>query len=128
MQIAIDFDGTIAEHQYPLIGPPVPGAFEWMRRFQLAGAQLILWTMRSGRQLDEAVKFCRENDIEFYGVNTNPTQKRWTQSPKAYAHIYIDDAAYGCPLLVSPLGRAYVDWSIVGPDVLERIKTWKAAA
>lgn len=122
MDIAIDFDGTIADHCFPSIGDPVPGAFEWMKRFQDAGARLILFTMRSDRTLVQAVKFCQQRGIEFFGLNNNPEQRRWTSSPKAYAEIYIDDAAFGCPLLVNPGGRAYVDWSIVGPEVLERIK------
>jgi hypothetical protein len=127
MNIAIDFDGTIADHKFPEIGEPVPGAFDWMKAFQKAGAKLILYTMRSdsslhGNVLTQAVEFCRQNGVEFHGINTNPGQRHWTNSPKAYAQIYIDDAAFGCPLLVNPSGRAYVDWSIVGPEVLERIK------
>lgn len=128
MVIAVDFDGTIAEHVFPRIGKPVPGAFEWMKKWQEAGAQLILWTMRadgqeSGDVLTEAVEFCREHGIEFYGVNKNPTQHEWTASPKAYAQIYVDDAAYGCPLIEGDEGpRWMVDWSIVGPCVLAEIE------
>nr|WP_082839948.1 hypothetical protein [Gemmata sp. SH-PL17]AMV25538.1 hypothetical protein VT84_14160 [Gemmata sp. SH-PL17] len=130
MIIAIDFDGTIAEHEFPDIGAPVPGAFEWMKRWQDAGAKLILWTMRSdGRSADgsrengpvltEAVEFCRRNGVEFYGVNGNPGQASWTQSPKAYAHVYVDDAAFGCPLRESRKAgnRPMVDWSVVGPAI-----------
>ena len=50
MFIAIDFDGTIVDHRFPEIGKPVPGAFEWMKKFKEAGAKLILWTMRSDGQ------------------------------------------------------------------------------
>jgi hypothetical protein len=106
--IAVDFDGTIVEHEFPEIGRPVPGAFEWMKKWQQAGALLILWTMRSdgrtggGREngpvLTEAVEFCRKNGVEFHAVNANPSQAVWTSSPKVYAHIYVDDAAAGCPL------------------------------
>ena len=104
MIIAVDFDGTIVEHEFPKIGPAVPGAFEWMKKFQEAGAFLILWTMRSSGQLhgdvlSEAVAYCREQGVEFWDWNTNPHQYTWTTSPKAYAHVYIDDAAIGCPLL-----------------------------
>lgn len=124
--IAIDFDGTIAEHRFPEIGAEVPGAFEWMKKFQQAGAKLILWTMRSDGAprdrdvLTEAVLFCEQKGIVFFGVNENETQHHWTTSPKCYAHIYIDDAALGCPLLPSarPGARPFVDWSIVGPMVM----------
>lgn len=128
MIIAVDFDGTIAENRFPDIGREVPGAFDWMKRFVEAGAKLVLYTMRSDGQkygdvLTKAVEFCRERGIEFYGVNTNPDQGSWTSSPKAYAQIYIDDAAAGCPLAESKeMGcRPYVDWEAVGPLVLSQI-------
>lgn len=129
MLIGIDFDGTAVEHEFPDIGPEAPGAFEWLKRFQAAGAKLILWTMRSGETLDEAVQFCLERGIEFYGINKNPTQSRWTLSPKAYCELYIDDAAFGCPLLENKRvgGRPYVDWSIVGPEVLRRVELKQAS-
>lgn len=133
MIVCVDFDGTIAEHEFPEIGAPVPGAFEWMKKWQAAGARLILWTMRSdgrtgsgkenGPVLTDAVEFCRGHGVEFYAVNANPDQCGWTTSPKAYAHVYVDDAAFGCPLLPGskPGGRPVVDWSRVGPAVLDRI-------
>lgn len=125
--VAIDFDGTISDHRFPEIGKPVPGAFKWMKKFQEAGAELILWTMRSdgqndGEVLAEAVEFCKENGVEFDLVNENP--QNWTTSPKAYAHFYIDDAAVGCPLKDNPRvgGRPYVDWDVVGPAVLQMLQ------
>lgn len=128
--IAIDFDGTLADHRFPEIGEAVINAFEWLKKFQEAGARLILWTMRNdGREdgrnyLTEAVDFCRANGIEFWAVNENPDQKSWTQSPKAYAHIYIDDAAFGCPLRKGPKpdSRKVVDWNKVGPKVMKILK------
>lgn len=117
MIIAVDFDGTIVEHEYPAIGPDVPGAFDWLTQFQNAGARLILWTMRSEDTLRDAVLHCKARGIHFWGVNGNPEQN-WSTSPKAYAQVYIDDAAAGCPL-VRPSGRRpYVDWAAIGPLVL----------
>jgi hypothetical protein len=123
MIIAVDFDGTIVDHAYPDIGKPVPGAIKWLRRWQELGAKLILWTMRSDGQhcgdvLTQALEFCRSHGIEFYGVNSNPDQD-WSSSPKAYAHVYVDDAAFGCPLAENPRlgGRMYVDWDIAGPEI-----------
>ena len=114
MIIAIDFDGTIVKHDYPRIGEPVPGAIECMLDLQAAGHKLILYTMRSDASLDEAVEYCAHQDIEFYGVNKNPTQKVWTNSPKAYAKLYIDDTALGCPIINPGNGeRRYVDWGRV---------------
>lgn len=116
--IAIDFDGTIVEHEYPEIGPDVPGALEWIKRFTELGATIILWTMRSGETLKDAVRYLNLKGIHPL-VNANPTQVGWTTSPKAYAHVYIDDAAAGCPMIESKKmnGRPMVDWSKIGPLV-----------
>jgi hypothetical protein len=131
--IAVDFDGTLAEHRYPDIGAEVPGAVRWCKAFQAAGAKLILWTMRSGGEVRDkegfdplaaAVEWCRARGLEFWGVNENPEQRSWTESPKAYAHIYIDDAAAGCPIRESPRAgaRPFVDWDILGPAVLAMVE------
>jgi hypothetical protein len=115
--IAIDFDGTIVEHIYPLIGQPVPGALEVMKELQAKGHRLMLWTMRSGEPLAHAVKYCEDNGIKFWGVNENPEQQTppmWSTSNKQYAQIYIDDAALGCPLQVGVQGtRPMVCWKSV---------------
>ena len=124
--ICIDFDGTIVEHTYPDIGAPVPGALETMKQYQEEGALLILFTMRSGKQLAEAVKYCEDNGIKFYGVQTNPSQSTWTDSPKAYGQFFIDDAAIGCPLIYPEVivrkVRPYVDWVKVDEIVRTRLK------
>ena len=67
------------------------------------------------------------NDIELFGVNNNPTQKDWTDSPKAYGHIYIDDAAIGCPLVeVENCNKLCVDWGVVGPEVERKLLAKKS--
>jgi hypothetical protein len=128
-RVAVDFDGTIVEHRFPEVGKPVPGALEWLHKWQDAGATLILWTMRSPAQnnygdcLEPAVAYCEEHGIHFDGVNEGPDDRSWTTSPKVYAHVYVDDAAFGCPLTFPDNGdRPHVDWDIVGPAVLEMIK------
>ena len=102
---------------------PVPGAVSWLQRLQRHGAKIILFTMRSNRSADmallqDAVQYMEENSIRLFGVNRNPDQDTWTTSPKAYADVYIDDAAFGCPL-IQPKGfaRPCVDWKKVGPHV-----------
>jgi hypothetical protein len=115
MIIAIDFDGTCVTHEYPNIGRNI-GAVPVLREIIKAGHQLILNTMRSGKELHEAVDWFRQNNIPLYGINENPDQKSWTDSPKVYANIYIDDAALGCPLKYD-LGmsdRPFVNWVTVG--------------
>ena len=111
MIIAIDFDGTCVTHEYPKIGEDI-GAVPVLKKIIENGHKLVLYTMRSGKLLDDAVKWFKDNGIELYGVNKNPTQAEWTDSPKAYAHLYIDDAALGCPLVVSTI-RSYADWNII---------------
>lgn len=114
MIIAIDFDGTIVEHEYPIIGKAVPLAIETIKKWQKEGHSIILYTMRSGQELFDAVDYLTNAKIELYGINANPTQKEWTASPKVYAQLYIDDAAYGCPLIPGDEGtRPMVDWSKV---------------
>lgn len=122
MYICIDFDGTIVDHRYPDIGLPVPGAIKWLKKLQNGGALLILYTMRAdepGRELlSDAVRYLQSEGIRLYGINRNPDQDSWTSSPKAYGELYIDDAAFGCPLIF-PRGfaRPCVDWKKVGPHV-----------
>lgn len=112
--IAIDFDGTIVTHDYPNIGKDI-GAFRVIKKLENAGYDIYLWTMRSGVQLQEAVDYCAANGLTFKGVNKSEHQHKWTQSPKLFADLYIDDAALGVPLWVdensSP--RPFVDWDEV---------------
>ena len=114
MYIAIDFDGTCVTHDYPRIGKDI-GAIEVLKRLIKSGHKLILNTMRSGKELQDAIDWFKENGIELYGANKNPSQKSWTNSPKVYAHMYIDDAALGCPLKMdlNLSNRPFVDWDVV---------------
>lgn len=111
--IAIDFDGTCITHEYPYMGRDI-GAWPVLVKLVDLGARLILNTMRSGDKLDEAVRWFAERGIPLFGVNNNPDQRAWTESPKVYANIYIDDAALGAPLISDPTGgRPYIDWKKV---------------
>ena len=70
MIIAVDFDGTIVEHKYPEIGRELPFAIETLKKLQQERHRLILWSVREGKLLQEAVDFCRERGLEFYAVNS----------------------------------------------------------
>ena len=115
MTIAIDFDGTCVTHEYPKIGKENEGCVDVLKRLVREGHKLILYTMRSGKQLKEAKDWFKEREIPLWGVNENPTQNAWTSSPKIYANLYIDDAACGCPLIYdkSKSDRPFVDWDAV---------------
>ncbi len=97
IKIAVDFDGTIVEHCYPAIGEVKLFAFETLKEFQKRGFLLILWTFRVGKELDQAVEFCRNNGIEFYAINKNyPEEVFDNSSPrKIDADIFIDDKNLG---------------------------------
>lgn len=124
MYIAIDFDGTVVTHEYPRIGKDI-GAVPVLKQLVADGHKLILNTMRCGKELEEAVQWFKERDIPLFGINENPTQKRWTSSPKVYANIYIDDAAIGVPLVKynSDLAphRPYVCWDFMYDYVNDRV-------
>lgn len=100
MKIAIDFDGTIVEHRYPEIGKPRPFAFATLKKLQEDRHQLILWTVRQGDLLQEAIDFCHANGVDFYAVNANypeeevPTDLA-TPCRKLNAELYIDDRNFG---------------------------------
>jgi hypothetical protein len=111
LSICVDFDGTVVYHKYPKVGEDVPYAVKVLNRLVAKGHKIILFTMRSGNYLTEAVLWYHEKRISLYGINTNPDQKKWTASPKAYGNVYIDDAALGAPLIYPKDGsRPYVDW------------------
>lgn len=116
MYIAVDFDGTCVTHEYPKVGKDI-GAVPVLKKLTNSGHQLILHTMRCNKELEEAVEWFNKNDIPLYGINENPSQKRWTESPKIFAHLYIDDAALGIPMITYDSNLAphkpYVNWRSV---------------
>jgi len=97
IKIAVDFDGTIVDHEYPAIGKEKLFAFQTLKELDKLGVRLILWTFRTGKELDDAVEFCRKNGIEFYAVNKSYPEEVFdgTVSRKIDADIYIDDKNIG---------------------------------
>jgi hypothetical protein len=97
IKIAVDFDGTIVDHEYPEIGKEKLFAFLTLRELIKKGAWVILWTFRAGKELEEAVEYCRKNGVEFYAVNKNYPEEvmNETVSRKIDADIFIDDKNIG---------------------------------
>lgn len=99
MTIAVDFDGTIVEHRYPAIGPEKPFAIETLKMLIRDRHQLILWTVREGRLLDEAIAWCRERGVEFWAVNRDFPEEDITRnenfSRKLRVDLFIDDRNLG---------------------------------
>ena len=112
MIIAIDFDGTCVKHDYPRIGEDI-GAVPVLKEMVRRGHRLILNTMRYGELLDAAEQWFEDNGITLTAANHTPGQEAWTESPKVYANVYIDDAALGCPTTSDDKGNIYVDWKVV---------------
>jgi len=97
LTIAVDFDGTIVEDNYPSIGKPQLFAFDTLKKLQDKGHRLILWTYRHGKALNEAVAFCKENGITFYAVNKSFPEEEFDDkySRKINADLFVDDRNYG---------------------------------
>ena len=100
MTIGVDFDGTIVEHKYPDIGKEIPFAIDTLKRLAAEHHKIILWSVREGKLLDEAVEYCRKRGLEFYAVNSNyPPGALFSTKPgrscKVVADLYIDDRNLG---------------------------------
>lgn len=98
MVIAVDFDGTIVEHRYPEIGKEIPFATTTLKMLINERHRLILWTVRQGALLDEAVEWCRERGVEFYAVNKNFPEEQVENGggySKVDADMFIDDKNLG---------------------------------
>ena len=117
--IVVDFDGTCTTHDYPRIGKDI-GAVPVLKKLVGNGHKLIIFTMRSGDTLANAVNWFKSNDIPLYGIQTNPTQKNWTSSPKAYGHVYLDDAAAFAPLKedITISSRPFINWEIMEIELI----------
>ena len=115
MLIAADFDGTIVEHRYPEIGPEIPFAIQTLKMLQKEGHRLVLWSVREGKLLEDAVDFCRERGLEFYSVNSNYTEEQTDHqnfSRKLKADVFIDDRNVG----------GMLDWGSIYRIIHYRIK------
>ena len=126
MIIGLDFDGTLTDHEYPDVGEDL-GAKKWLQYLADMGCEFILFTMRDGKELSDAARYCTKVlDISLHGVNVNPTQHQWTMSPKAYCHLYIDDNALGVPLKHGASGKKAADLERAGPLALAAARDWYA--
>lgn len=99
MTIAVDFDGTIVSHEYPKIGKEIPFATQTLKMLINDGHKLILWTVREGKLLDEAIQWCHEHGIDFYAVNKDyPEEEKENNnhfSRKLKVDMWIDDRNVG---------------------------------
>ena len=118
MIIAVDFDGTVVEHDWPNIGALKPNAVKVLRYLSSQGHKLIIWTCRTknnpidGRDTyAEAYQFMLDNNIPFDAFNDNVNNRFGSGSyPKVFADVYIDD---------KQLGGIPNDWN----DILTMLRT-----
>ncbi len=99
MTIAVDFDGTIVEHRYPEIGKEIPFATATLKRLIEDGHKLILWSVREGTLLEEAVEWCKQRGVVFYAVNSDydedTPKTNANYSRKLKVQLFIDDRNVG---------------------------------
>lgn len=100
MVIAVDFDGTIVEHEYPKIGDEVLFATDTLKKLIQDGHRLILWSVREGQLLKEAVDWCHDRGVDFYAVNKDYPEENGRESNQSFsrkikADIFIDDRNLG---------------------------------
>ena len=92
--IAVDFDGTLVEDKFPLIGEIRYPVWRTIQIAKNSGCKVILWTCRNKEYLDEAVAFCKDNGLEFDAVNENLPEIKEVyggDTRKIFANVYIDD-------------------------------------
>jgi len=96
MIIAIDFDGTIVEQEFPNIGAIKKNAKEVINKLHEDGHYIIIWTCRyTNSDLRSMIQFLIENDIWYDSINNNCDNLSFVPHPKIYADVYIDDHNLG---------------------------------
>ena len=106
--IAVDFDGTLVTAKFPNVGDPIWATIDLLKEEKAKGAKVILWTCRTGEQLEEAITFCKEHDIHLDAVNENLpmiTEFFGNDTRKVFADEYWDDRAVDPVWMFGCLGK-----------------------
>lgn len=90
---AVDFDGTIVEHEFPDIGPEKFGAIETMKALQKVGHKIIIWTCRTDKSLEAMKRWLEKNNFVPDAINENIENLDYA-FPKVYADVYLDDRSF----------------------------------
>ena len=125
--IAVDFDGTLVEDEYPKIGKERLFAFETLLKLQDNGHRINLWTFRSGRSLDDAIMYCKERGVQFYAINKSYPEEKFDSdySRKINADLFIDDRNIG-----GLIGWGEIYQLLIGEEntpktkIIKQKKTW----
>lgn len=119
MYIGIEFDGVCVKDNKPNVGEDIIGAEYVLNTLLKAGNKLILYTTRTGSELNMAVEWFKCKKIKLFGVNHNPEQKNYDGTSKVFCHLYIDAAGLGIPLIHEGT-KPYVDWSKIATIFSDR--------
>jgi hypothetical protein len=113
--LGLDIDSTVVTHAYPAMGADI-GAVPWLKMAleKYPALRIMVCTMRSGEPLELARVWLEERGIPVWALNAHPEQAEWTESPKPYAHYYVDDRAVGVPLRPDRC----IDWGKYGPMLM----------
>lgn len=127
MIVAVDFDGVLCENRFPDIGPPKYEVITLIRQLIYTGCEVVLWTVRNGAELDNAVVWCKDYELHFCAINapapSNAAEydgRYPSQSRKIYADIYIDD--HNLEFVGSGYSKGYADMCRYIRTVIRRVK------
>ena len=103
MIIAVDFDGVLVQSAFPKIGEPDHEMVDLVRLLiQKSDVEVVLWTSRVDRPLEDAIAWCEQMGLTFDAINDNaPSNKRKygklypNGTRKVYADYYLDDHNMG---------------------------------
>jgi hypothetical protein len=118
--LSVDYDGTLFEGSWPEKGAPKQDVIDKVKEFKANKAELVLWTCREGKSLEEALTRCKEVGLEFDAVNANaPSQLEYMKEREAegeifathkiFANFYLDDRAYNIDLFLKIDAKATCD-------------------
>jgi hypothetical protein len=92
--IAIDFDGTIVEnngYEMGLVKKDAVRIIQWIHSW----ADIIIWTCRGGKDLEEARLELVFRVIPFDAINENVHPAGFNPKPKIFYDVLIDDKMLG---------------------------------
>lgn len=119
IDILVDADGTIFTHEYPRVGRDI-GAVPVLKELVDNGHRLIIFTMRDKKELQDVVDWYDRNKIPVFGIQTNPEQKSWTSSPKAFGQYIIDDICAFAPLKTErSYDKPFIDWKVMREELVD---------
>ena len=95
---AVDFEGTLTtKRRFPYIGEPNISVIELLKMARLRGVRVILWTVREGDYLTEALNWCKGYGLEFDAINDNlpeTIEYLGRNTRKVLADLYLDDKSF----------------------------------